>query len=51
MLNGMGITTGIDLAGLVAAGLYISSYLGRPSGSKVAQALGEKYAVEAKTCD
>ncbi len=37
MLNGMGIETGVDLDGLIAAGLYISSYLGRPSGSKVAQ--------------
>lgn len=40
MLNGLGIETGVDLTDLVAAGLYISSYLGRPSGSKVARALG-----------
>ncbi len=51
MLNGMGIVTGVDLTGLAAAGRYISGYLGRPSGSKVAVALGEKSAVEAKTCD
>ena len=49
MLNGMGIETGVDLTGLVAAGLYISSYLGRPSGSKVARALGPKIEQEAKT--
>jgi hydroxymethylglutaryl-CoA lyase len=42
MLNGMGIETGVDLTELVAAGLYISSYLGRPSVSKVAHALGQK---------
>jgi hydroxymethylglutaryl-CoA lyase len=40
MLNGMGIVTGVDLTGLAAAGRYISGYLGRPSGSKVAVALG-----------
>ena len=49
MLSGMGIETGVDLTELVAAGLYISSYLGRPSGSKVARALGPKIALEAKT--
>ena len=42
MLNGMGIETGVDLTELVAAGLFISSYLGRPLGSKVARALGPK---------
>lgn len=42
MLNGMNIETGVDLTELVAAGLYISSYLGRQSGSKVARALGPK---------
>ena len=40
MLNGMGIATGVDLTGLAAAGRYISGYLGRSSGSKVAVALG-----------
>ena len=39
MLNGMGIEHGIDLAGLIEAGNYISKHLGRLSGSKVAQAL------------
>ena len=38
MLHGLGIETGVDLAGLVAAGNYISDSLGRPSGSKVARA-------------
>ena len=36
MLEGMGIETGIDLNKLLAAGQYISEYLGRPSASKVA---------------
>ena len=40
MLNGLGIETGVDLAKLVAAGNYISDYLGRPSGSRVARAMG-----------
>lgn len=42
MLNGMGIETGVNLDGLVAAGLYISNYLDRPSGSKVTRALWPK---------
>ncbi|AJE04710.1 hydroxymethylglutaryl-CoA lyase [Geobacter pickeringii] len=40
MLNGLGIETGVDLEKLVAAGNYISGQLGRPSGSRVAKALG-----------
>lgn len=39
LLNGLGIKTGVDLAALTAAGNYISHALGRPSGSKVAQAI------------
>ena len=39
LLHGMGIETGIDLDQLVDAGQYISEYLGRPSGSRVARAL------------
>jgi hydroxymethylglutaryl-CoA lyase len=38
MLNGMGIETGIDLDKLIAAGDFISQYLGRENGSKVARA-------------
>ena len=49
MLNGMGIETGVDLSALVDAGLYISKYLGRKSGSRVVQALGSKIEQEAKT--
>lgn len=48
MLNGLGIETGVDLTELIAAGLYISSYLGRPSGSKVARALGKEMTLESK---
>jgi isopropylmalate/homocitrate/citramalate synthase len=39
MLNGLGIETGVDIEKLSAAGDFISAYLGRPSGSKVARAL------------
>jgi len=48
MLNGMNIETGVDLTELVATGLFISSYLGRPSGSKVARALGQEAVSEKK---
>ena len=39
MLNGMGIETGVDLDRLAAAGRSITAVLGRPSLSKVANAL------------
>ncbi|MGH7190080.1 MAG: hydroxymethylglutaryl-CoA lyase [Acetobacteraceae bacterium] len=39
MLAGMGIETGLDLDRLCAAGAMISSALGRPTRSRVAQAL------------
>ena len=39
MLQGMGISTGIDLEKLVVAGERISKFLGRPNGSNVARAL------------
>jgi len=38
MLDGLGVATGVDLARLIDAGNYISDFLGRPSGSKVARA-------------
>ena len=38
MLDGLGIATGVDLARLIDAGNYISDFLGRPSGSRVARA-------------
>ena len=44
MLHGMGIDTGIDLDKLVDAGKFISDFLGRPSGSRVATALLSKRA-------
>ena len=44
MLHGMGIDTGIDLDQLVDAGQYISDFLGRKNGSRVAQALLSKRA-------
>ena len=39
MLHGMGIDTGIDLDLLIDAGVFISEYLQRPSGSRAARAL------------
>jgi hydroxymethylglutaryl-CoA lyase len=45
MLHGMGIDTGIDLDLLVDAGKFISDFLGRPSGSRVATALLSKRVV------
>ncbi|MEW5249128.1 hydroxymethylglutaryl-CoA lyase [Microbulbifer discodermiae] len=39
MLNGLGITTGVDLKRLVEAGNFISGALGRPSNSRVARAM------------
>jgi len=44
LLYGMGIETGIDLDKLVDAGAYISDFLGRKSGSRVAVALLNKRA-------
>ncbi len=44
MLHGMGIDTGIDLDKLVDAGAYISDFLQRKSGSRVATALLNKRA-------
>jgi hydroxymethylglutaryl-CoA lyase len=39
MLKGLGIETGVDLQALVEAGRYISRFLKRPSGSRVARVL------------
>ncbi|KAL5580316.1 hypothetical protein UlMin_012758 [Ulmus minor] len=39
LLNGLGVKTNVDLAKLIKAGDFISSQLGRPSGSKTAVAL------------
>lgn len=39
MLNGMGVTTGIDLPQLVMVGRYICEKLGRESESKVTRAM------------
>lgn len=39
LLDGLGIETGVDLHKLVAAGEYICAQLGRPTRSRVAQAL------------
>lgn len=44
MLDGMGVTTGVDFTKLVEAGRYISDFLGRPPVSKVAQAVAAKAA-------
>jgi isopropylmalate/homocitrate/citramalate synthase len=42
MLNGLNISTGVQLDKLCLAGDYISDYLKRPNASKVAQALSIK---------
>lgn len=39
MLNGMGIETGVNLSQLVEAGRFISDFLQRPNGSRVARAM------------
>ncbi|HEX9778203.1 MAG TPA: hydroxymethylglutaryl-CoA lyase [Geopsychrobacteraceae bacterium] len=49
MLKGLGIETGVDLQALVEAGRYISRFLKRPSGSRVASALAASHE-GAKTC-
>lgn len=41
MLHGMGIETGVDLERLIDVGSFISSYLNRPTSSKVACALSK----------
>ncbi|KAF4320941.1 hypothetical protein BBO99_00000730 [Phytophthora kernoviae] len=42
MLHGLGIHTGVDLQKVMAAGEFITSLLGRSSGSKVALAMAPK---------
>jgi len=42
MLDGLGIETGVDLDALAAAGRAITAVIGRPSSSKVAQALAAR---------
>ena len=42
MLDGMGIKTGVDLAGIAAAGQFICAALNRSPDSKVARVLGSK---------
>ncbi|TDD79111.1 hydroxymethylglutaryl-CoA lyase [Actinomadura darangshiensis] len=39
MLDGLGIETGVDLAGLVSTSRWMAGHLGRPSPSRVVQAL------------
>ncbi|NYE12933.1 hydroxymethylglutaryl-CoA lyase [Actinomadura citrea] len=39
MLNGLGVETGVDLAGLVSTSRWMAGRLGRPSPSRVVQAL------------
>lgn len=42
MLNGMGLTTGVDLDALAAIGNWISEELNRPNGSKVGRAMAAR---------
>lgn len=48
MLNGLGVTTNVDLTKLMLAGDFISKHLGRPSGSKTAIALNRMTADASK---
>lgn len=49
MLQGLGIETGVDLEALIDAGNFICDTLGRPSGSKVALAMGARPAISKET--
>ncbi|ETI53046.1 hypothetical protein, variant [Phytophthora nicotianae P10297] len=42
MVHGLGIQTGVDLQKVIEAGNFITNLLGRPTHSKVAQAMGSK---------
>ncbi|BEP13479.1 hydroxymethylglutaryl-CoA lyase [Acidothermaceae bacterium B102] len=42
MLDGLGISTGVDLPALVATSVWMASQLGRPSPSAVVRALGAR---------
>ncbi len=42
MLDGMGVHTGVDLSALVATSVWMAEQLGRPSPSRVVQALAPK---------
>ncbi|ETP22839.1 hypothetical protein, variant [Phytophthora nicotianae CJ01A1] len=42
MVHGLGIQTGVDLQKMIEAGDFITNLLGRPTHSKVAQAMGSK---------
>ncbi|HEX3632443.1 MAG TPA: hydroxymethylglutaryl-CoA lyase [Casimicrobiaceae bacterium] len=42
LFEGLGIETGVDMTRLRIAGRYISDFLGRPTGSRVARALDTK---------
>ncbi|XP_049880847.1 hydroxymethylglutaryl-CoA lyase, mitochondrial [Pectinophora gossypiella] len=42
-LYGLGVNTNIDLVKLVAAGRYISNFLGKPTDSKVNRAIGDRF--------
>lgn len=48
MLNGLGVTTNVNMRELLLAGDFISKHLGRPSGSKVAFALNRVIANASK---
>ena len=42
MLHGLGVNTGVDLNKLIDAGQYMSTTLGRTTGSKVSRAVSSK---------
>ncbi|MDT8421450.1 MAG: hydroxymethylglutaryl-CoA lyase [Desulfuromonadales bacterium] len=49
MLKGLGIETGVDLQAVAEAGRFITGFLGRPSGSRVAHALAGQLE-KSRTC-
>ena len=48
MLDGLGVETGVDLEGVVAAGEYIMAHLGRPTASRAGAALRARAAAAAE---
>ncbi len=50
LLNGLGVTTGVDLATLVAAGAFVSRVLGREPASKVSKAFQAQNGGSGQSC-
>jgi hydroxymethylglutaryl-CoA lyase len=46
LLDGLGITTGVDINAVVDAGQFISNHLGRPSASRAGNAIAARRSPE-----